>query len=111
MTNEVKNVNLNEKNLLSLATLGAIVGFIIPLIVWAWKKDEVSAYGRRFLTATVNFELTMLIVYFIAGLIPLLNGLLVSVIFIFNLVVCIIAFSAASNHKEYKFPISFNLLK
>ncbi|MBR7158766.1 MAG: DUF4870 domain-containing protein [Alphaproteobacteria bacterium] len=110
-TTEIKEVNPEEKNLLTACTLGSIIGFIVPLVIWILKKDTVSVYARKFMTSMLNFELTILIFWFVAGLIPLLGGLLMSVLFIFNLIICIIAFNAASNHKEYKFPIIFNLLK
>ncbi len=111
MANEIKISNDEEAKLLMISTLGAILGFIIPLIVWVIKKEKVSVYSRNFMTSIVNFELTIFIFSFIAGLIPFLGSLLISILFIFNLIISIIAFNSASNHKEYKFPISFNFLK
>ena len=100
----------DEKVFLTVSSLGAIFGFIIPLIIWALKKDNFSDYTKNFLTDILNFELILLIISLILMFIPFL-GLLSIVLFVFNLIIALRAFSAAQTKTEYSFPIKYRLIK
>ena len=100
-----------EKTFLTIASLGAIVGIVLPLIMWALKKDSFSEYTKNFLASVVNFELVMLIICIGIGLIPFARNIVSLVIFIFNLIVALKAFSAVQEKKEYAFPINVQIIK
>ena len=100
----------NEKLFLTVSSLGAIFGFIIPLIMWAFKKDTFSDYTKNFLKDILNFELIMFIICLILMSVPFLRWLGNSVLFVFNLIVVLRALSAAQNNAEYSFPIKYQLL-
>ena len=100
----------DEKVFLTVSSLGAIFGFIIPLIMWAFKKDDFSDYTKRFLTDILNFELILFIAVLILTFIPLLGWLVNTVIFIFNLIVVLKAFSAVQKKEEYSFPFNYKLI-
>jgi len=100
----------DEKVFLTVSSLGAIVGFVIPLIMWALKKDDFSDYTKNFLVDILNFELILLIISVILYFIPILGWLANAGLFIFNLIVVLKAFSAAQNRAEYKFPIDYKIL-
>ena len=100
-----------EKMFLTIASLGAIAGFIIPLIMWAMKKDNFSEYTNTFLLKLLNFELVIFIVCVLFCWIPILGWILSLFIFIWNLIISLNAFSATQSQKEYKFPIALQLVK
>ena len=101
----------DEKVFLTVSSLGAIVGFVIPLIMWALKKDDFSDYTKRFLVDILNFELILFIIGIILSLIPILGWLVNVGVFIFNLIVALKAFSATQTRAEYSFPIKYQLIK
>ena len=101
----------DEKVFLTVSSLGAIVGFVIPLIMWALKKEEFSDYTRKFLVGILNFELVLLIISLILTFIPVLGWLVNVGVFIFNLIVVLRAFSATQSRAEYSFPISYQIIQ
>ncbi|MBR2069577.1 MAG: DUF4870 domain-containing protein [Candidatus Gastranaerophilales bacterium] len=100
----------DEKGFLMLSSLGAILGIVIPLIMWALKKDNFSDYAKNFLTDMLNFEIVVLIAYIVGGIIPFIGWLFCIVLFFVNLVTALRCFSATQNRAEYSFPIKVKLL-
>ncbi|MBQ3311303.1 DUF4870 domain-containing protein [bacterium] len=100
-----------EKTFLAIASLGAIVGFVLPLIMWALKKEEFSEYTKTFLLDVLNFEFVLFIISIVLVLIPILGWLVNLGLFVFNLLVALNAFSAVQEQKEYSFPIKYQLVK
>ena len=100
-----------EKNFITISALGAILGFVIPLIMWALKKDEFSDYTKTFLTDVLNFELIMFIISIILCLVSFWIWLANMLLFVFNLIIVLQVFSAAQDRKEYSFPIQSKLIK
>ena len=98
--------------------LAIFTGFLGPLILWLVKKDS-SAYVAYHGRESLNFQLTVMIVFFSLAavmmvlmfvligffLIPLLIVLQISVI-----VVEIMAAVAASNGEYYKYPFCLRLV-
>ena len=107
MTNELND----EKNFLKISTIGAIIGFIIPLVMWALKKDDFSDYAKDFLKKTLNFELFLFIIGFLFCWIPLLGWLFGMFLFITNLIISLNAFSAVQDNREYDYPVRLQLVK
>ena len=102
----------DDKNIATVTHLAGTVFFFIPaLIVWILKKDD-SAYIADQAKEALNFQITVLIAMFIAqALIWLLVGLaLVPLVWVFNIVFCIIAAVATSKGESYRYPFCLRLI-
>jgi len=102
-----------------LCHLSVLSGYVIPfghilgpLIIWLIKKNEspfVDANGKE----ALNFQFSMTIYIFVAGLlcliligIPILFGLIIA-----DLVFLIIAAVKANGGESYRYPITIRFLK
>lgn len=92
--------------------LGIFSGFIGPLIIWLIKKDEsvfVDDQGKE----ALNFQLTVLIAYFISivlmffciGYFTFLAAWIVSIIF------SVMGTMAASKGERYRYPVSIRMIR
>ncbi len=100
-----------ERTSAMLCHLLGLVSVIGPLVLWLIKKDEsplVDDQGKE----SVNFQITVLIAYFVAGLTCFLGVgvVLVPVISIGNLVLIIIAAVRANEGERYRYPICLRLI-
>jgi hypothetical protein len=88
-----------------------VFSFIPSLIVWILKKDD-SAYLGDQAKEALNFQITMLIAQFIAGvLVVILVGfLLMGIIWLVNIVFCIIAAISTSKGETYRYPFALRLI-
>jgi len=98
-----------------LAHLGGIIlGFIAPLIVWAIYKDR-DQFLKDQSTEALNFQITVLIGYLAAVILTAatlhLLGFLPYLIWVGNLVFCIIAGMAANRGEAYRYPFALRLVK
>ncbi len=101
-----------EKNIAVVAHLGGTVFSVFPsLIVWLFKKDE-SAYIGEQAREALNFQITVLIASLIgSALVVVLFGfLLLGLIWLANIVFCILAAIAASKGEYYRYPFTLRLL-
>ena len=102
----------DDKTMAMIAHLGGIVaGFLCPLIIWLIKKDQspfVNDQGRE----ALNFQITMLIVYAVAGMTMflLIGILLFPLAYIANLVLSILAGLAAQRGEQYRYPVTLRLI-
>lgn len=103
----------------TFAHLGIVAGFIIPLatvlvplIIWLVFKDK-SAFVDRHGRSALNFQLTMLIAFAVAGILTVvyIGFLLLVAVGVLNLVFSIIAAVAANKGEGYKYPLSLQLVK
>ena len=103
----------DEKNLALLSHIGTLFGgFIVPLIVWLVKKEE-SAYVARHAKESLNFQIS-LIIYFVASAILMFIVVGIFLIFalsIFSLIVVVLATVAASQGKDYEYPLCIRFIK
>ena len=102
----------DDKNIATVTHLGGTVFSFIPgLLVWILKKDE-STYIADQAKEALNFQITILIASFIASiLIWLLVGfVLLPIIWITNVVFCIIAAIASSKGETYRYPLCLRLI-
>ena len=102
----------DDKNIATVTHLGGTVFSFIPsLIVWILKKDD-SAYIGDQAKEALNFQITMLIAQFIAGvLVVILVGfVLIGLIWIINIVFCIIAAISTSKGETYRYPFCLRLI-
>jgi uncharacterized Tic20 family protein len=102
----------DEKNIATITHLGGTVFSFIPaLIVWILKKDDSAFIGEQAKEA-LNFQITMLIAQFIAGILIfiLIGFLLMGLIWLANIVLCIIAAISSSKGEHYRYPLTLRLI-
>jgi len=102
----------NDKNIAVLTHIGGIFfGFIPSLIVWLLKKEDSPFLGEQAREA-LNFQITLLIGYMIAWVLTfLLIGLIVfPLLWLTNLVLCIMAAVAVSKGEDYRYPFALRLI-
>ena len=108
----ITNPSNDDKNIATVTHLGGTVFSFIPgLLVWILKKDD-SAYIADQAKEALNFQITVLIASFIASiLIWLIIGLaLLPIIWLVNIVFCIIAAIASSKGQLYRYPLCLRLI-
>ena len=102
----------DDKNIATVTHLGGTVFSFIPgLLVWILKKDD-STYIADQAKEALNFQISILIASFIASiLIWLIVGfVLLPIIWIANVVFCIIAAIASSKGETYRYPLCLRLI-
>jgi uncharacterized Tic20 family protein len=92
--------------------LGILIGFLGPLIIWLLKKDAspfVDDQGKE----SLNFQLTLLIGYIIAGATScLFIGMLIfPVVWIVGLIFGIMGAMKANEGVAYRYPINIRFIK
>jgi hypothetical protein len=105
--------NSDERTFAILSHVLAIFfGFIPPLIIWLVKKDE-SKYVEKHAKESLNFQITMVLAYVAAGILVciFIGIILLWVVYILNIVLCIIATIQASDNKIYRYPFCIRLIK
>lgn len=103
----------DEKTWSMLAHLGGIVlGFLAPLIVMLTKGNE-SPYTRHNSVEALNFQITILIGYVVATILMLvlIGFLLWPLLYIANIVLCVMAGIAANKGETYKYRFTLRLVK
>lgn len=108
-----------DRNLAMLTHLsGIILGFIVPLIVWLISKDDAAkAYLSAQAKEALNFQLTLLVGYVIAWILTMtlilaiIGAPLALIIWIVNIVFCVLAAIGVSNTGNYHYPFAFRLVK
>ncbi|HEY2787595.1 MAG TPA: DUF4870 domain-containing protein [Fimbriiglobus sp.] len=96
-----------------LCHLGGIIGsFLLPLIVWLIKKDT-SAFVNDQGKEALNFQITMLIGWAVAGVLSCVGiGLILfPIIWVLNLVFCVMGAMAANKGERYRYPFNIRILK
>jgi hypothetical protein len=103
----------DDKNIATITHLsGILFSFIPSVIVWLLKKDD-NEYLSAQAKEALNFQLTILLAQFVACiLIAILVGfLLLGIIWLFNVVLCIVAAISTSNGETYRYPLCLRLIK
>lgn len=113
--NEVMEVapGKDDCNLAMLAhLLGIFTGFLGALVVWLVKKDQSAFIGQEAAEA-LNFQLTVMIGYVICSVLTVIViGLVMfPVLYIINIVFCILGAMAASKGTGYRYPFALRLIK
>ncbi|MBN7136023.1 hypothetical protein A7A76_15000 [Lysobacter enzymogenes] len=105
----------DDKNIALLTHLsGLLFSIIVPLIIWLTNKDKPE---KSYLTEegkeALNFQITVLIAYFVAGVLSVvaIGLLLMPLIWLGNLVFCILAAIKVSNGQSYRYPLTLRLIK
>lgn len=103
----------DDKTMALLAHLGGIFfGFIPSLIIWLVKKDE-SPYVDRQGKEALNFQIFIAICTFISAIlvILLIGILLLILVWALNIIFCLIAAIKTSNGEDYRYPLTWRLIK
>ena len=106
------NVDANDKNISVLTHLaGIFFSFVPALIVWLLKKDDSAFIGEQSREA-LNFQITIVIAYMVAGVLAwILVGLLFfPIIWLANLVFSLVAAIKVSQGEHYRYPFSLRLI-
>ena len=102
----------DDKNIATVTHLGGTVFSFIPaLIVWVLKKDD-SEYISNQAKEALNFQITVLIAQFIAGILALIliGFVFMGIIWLANIVLCIIAAISTSKGETYRYPLTLRLI-
>ncbi len=112
-TNSIDNSPSNDdKNIATITHIGGTVFSFVPaLIVWILKKDE-NQYIEDQAKEALNFQITMVLAYMLAGVLSwILIGLIFfPVIWVLNIVFCIIAAISTSKGETYRYPFALRLI-
>jgi uncharacterized Tic20 family protein len=104
----------DDRNIAMLTHLsGFILSILVPLIVWLMNKDRAD---KGYLVAeakeALNFQITVLIGYVICWILTIIviGVILGWLLWIFNLVFCIIAALKVSSDGSYRYPFCLRLV-
>lgn len=107
-----EEVSANDKNIAVLTHLGGIFFSFLPgLVVWLLKKDDSPYIGEQAREA-LNFQISVLLAYLVSYLLVfiLIGFALLAVIWIANIVLCILAAVSTSKGESYRYPFSLRLI-
>ena len=115
MNDTFASANQEDRTLALITHLsGIILGFIVPLVLWLVNKDKPE---KGFLTdqskEALNFQITVAIAWVIAIVLSFvgIGFLLYPVIWIGNLIFCILAGLKANEGVAYRYPFALRLIK
>ncbi|MDI1363092.1 DUF4870 domain-containing protein [Methylotenera sp.] len=111
-SNMDKTPSNDDKNIATITHIGGTVFSFVPaLIVWILKKDE-NRYIEDQAKEALNFQITMVLAYMLAGVLSwILIGLIFfPVIWVLNIVFCIIAAISTSKGETYRYPLCLRLI-
>ncbi|MDP9861354.1 MULTISPECIES: DUF4870 domain-containing protein [Streptosporangium] len=91
--------------------LGLLTSFVGPLVLYLVKKDE-SPYVRSQAAEALNFQLTLMIAYFVSWVLAfvLIGFLLIFVLWIGSLALMIMAAVAANRGESYRYPMNIRFV-
>lgn len=105
----------DDKTLALLTHLsGILFGFIVPLVIWLINKDNpAKSYIVEESKEALNFQIMILIAYIACMILSviLIGAFLMPLVWLFNLVFCIIAAMGVSSKGTYRYPITLRLIK
>jgi uncharacterized Tic20 family protein len=104
----------DDRNVAMLTHLsGFILSVIVPLIVWLIHKDRADkAYLVKEAKEALNFQITVLIGYVICWILTIIviGVLLTWLLWLANLILCIIAAVKVSSEGSYRYPFALRLV-
>lgn len=105
----------DDRNLAMLTHLsGILLGFIVPLVIWLTNKDKTDKpWLNEQAKEALNFQILIAIGYVASSILVviLIGGLLLPIVWLFNLIFCILAGVAANKGENYRYPLSIRLVK
>jgi uncharacterized Tic20 family protein len=112
MSEIITPASSDEKNIAVLTHLGGIFFCLFPaLIVWLLKKDD-SAYLANQSREALNFQITLLLAYFVSWILAviLIGFVLMGIIWLANIILSILAAVSASKGESYQYPFALRLI-
>jgi hypothetical protein len=110
----MSDVSQDDKNLGMLTHLsGILLGFIVPLIIWLMNKDKTDKeWLNTEAKEALNFQITVAIGYVICVVLSfvVIGALMMPVLWIANIVFCIIAGLKAKDGVSYRYPFALRLI-
>jgi len=106
------DISSDDKNIVVLTHLGGILFSFLPgLIVWLLKKDD-SPYIAENAREALNFQITLMIAYFISWILAfiLIGFALVLLLWLANIILSIMAAVATSKGESYRYPFALRLI-
>lgn len=104
----------DDRNIALITHLsGIIFSFIVPLIVWLIHKDRADkTYLNGQAKEALNFQITVLIGYAICCILMwiVIGFLLAWLLWILDLIFCIVAAVKVSNGENYRYPFALRLI-
>ncbi len=115
MTNIKSNTLAHQdKTIAILVHIGGLfTSWVVPLIIYLMKKDAKDEFSSHHAREALNFQLTILIVYFGCFI---LSFVLIGIFFFWiamlgNLIFSILAAVKASNGVDYHYPLTIRFIK
>jgi uncharacterized Tic20 family protein len=102
----------DDKNIATITHLaGTVFSFAPALIVWVLKKND-SEYLAFQAKEALNFQITVLVAQLVAGVLVwiLIGFVLLPIIWLLNIVLCIIAAISTSKGETYRYPFTLRLI-
>ena len=102
----------DDKNIATVTHLGGTVFSFVPaLIVWILKKDD-SEFIADQAKEALNFQITIILAQFIAWILAwiLIGFFFIFIIWLLNIVFCIIAAISTSKGETYRYPFCLRLI-
>jgi len=92
-----------------IPAFGCIIG---PLVIWLLKKEEfpfVDKHGKE----ALNFQISMFIYAFIAGLLcfVIIGFFLLPIVILTDIILLIVAAIKANDGQDYRYPLTIRLIK
>jgi len=112
MNTEITTPSNDDKNIATIThAAGALFSFIPSLVVWLLKKND-SVYLATQAKEALNFQITILLAQFAAWMLMwiLIGFVLSPLIWVANIVFCIIAAIATSKGETYRYPLALRLI-
>jgi len=104
----------NDRTMAILAHAGGIFfGFIPALIIWLSNKNDPGAlYVSNQAKEALNFQITIGIAFFICLLLVfvLIGALLIWVVWIVDIVYCILGAVKSSKGENFRYPFTFRII-
>ena len=113
LSKEVRNWAMGVHMIALVGLLGNGIGFFIgPLVLWLVKREEhpfIDEQGKE----AVNFQLTMMLAFFVAALLifVVIGIFLLPLLGVVDVVLTIIASMRASTGEHYRYPFSIRFVK
>lgn len=113
MAAEPGGVSGEDKNLAMLAhILGIVTGWLGPLIIYLVAGAD-KPFAKKQGAEALNFQITILIGYIASWVLAfvMIGFVLLPVVWIVNLVFCIMAAVAVNKGEDYRYPFAIRLIK
>lgn len=90
---------------------GAFFSIFVPLVIYLVKERD--PFLRHHAAQAVNFQLTLVIGWFVAFILlfVIIGFILIPILLVLDFVLAILASVAASRGEYYRYPLTINLLK